>query len=711
MPVYLASDRLTRGVPFGGIGAGKIEILPSGVFNAITFQNNWSDPLTGGGSTVGILGYHLGIWVERRDGKTSSKNAALLQTERVLRIPTVQNIRYEGVFPKATLHYRTQSLGLEVSLEAFSPWIPGDIKNSSLPVVFFELSVKNVLKTPAKVGFILIGRNTSGEWCVGRRNEIRQDQRALHLEFSNEDPTPYDRRQGAVRFSFPKQGWELSFTESWNAVAKNFSFTPQNISLPAWDTFVKNGRLPNEHVDEAAPGENRELCGAVAATRRLRAWQTARFSFTAGWFFPKHIPWGHRYERFFKNVSEVSAYALKRQKALGGKVRRLHELVFSLPFPGWFNDALLATSAPFFASSWHTKDGDFAFYEAPQVCPLMGTLDVGFYGSIPLSYFFPELEFSQISQFAAAQRPDGYIPHDLGKNRLDLPSNGTTFYFWKDLNPKFILMVYRDFLWSGKNKRFLRFYPHMKKALRWTLQADTNGDGLPDHEGADQTFDLWDFRGANAYTSSLFLAALLACERMASVAEDPSFGDQCRGYYLRGRRSFETTLWNGNFFGDTCSLAQLNGQWYADLLGLGLIADRAKIQKALASILKLNGRPSRYGFVNSVLRNGRRDHSNPHAKNLWIGMNWAFISLCISRGLPLNDLLKPARKVWDNISKMQKSPWNQPDMVDAETGRYLFGDFYYRNMAIWAIPIAHALLNKRTAYLMKKIRTLGSRSS
>jgi len=38
------------------------------------------------------------------------------------------------------------------------------------------------------------------------------------------------------------------------------------------------------------------------------------------------------------------------------------------------------------------------------------------------------------------------------------------------------------------------------------MRTDTNDDYLPDNEGQDQTFDLWEFRGTNSYTSSIFLA-------------------------------------------------------------------------------------------------------------------------------------------------------------------------------------------------------------
>ncbi len=706
MPAYTAKDTVKSGVPFGGIGAGKMEILPNGLFNAFTFQNNWSDPIVGADGYPGILGYHFGISVEYgADGTPSGKKSFLLQTVPVLDIPIVRNIHYEGIFPRAALVYEEPDLGLEISLEVFSPWVPGDTKNSSLPAVFFNLKVKNTKDIPAHVGLIFIGRNTCGEWCVGRQNRVTDEKKALHLEFSNQDPSNLDARQGALRFSFVKNGWQMSFLESWNAVTKNFSFNSKNISLAGWDTFVREGALPKTKPRFTVQGENQELCGAIAARRVIVPKSEKALTFGASWYFPHH-PLGHQYQKWFKSAAHVSRCVLPRIEDFRAGVRRVEELVFSLPFPRWFNDALLTNLAPFFSSSWHVKDGRFAFYEAPVICPLMGTLDVGFYGSIPLSFFFPDLEISQITQFAKAQRPDGYIPHDLGKNRLDLASNGTTFHFWKDLNPKFILMVYRDFLWSGRGEFLTRLYPHVKKALLWSLKTDTDGDGLPNDEGADQTFDIWQFYGTNPYVSGIFLAALLATEKMARLTGDVSFVGKCRGYFLKGKESFEKELWNGKYFGETCMLSQLNGQWYADLLKLGPIVDPAKIKKAIGAILKINSQHSCFGMVNSVCGDGSLDTANDHSRNIWSGMNYAFASLCVSQGFPLADLLKELHKLWDNITRVQGSPWNQPDTIDSQTGRFVFGDSYYRNMAIWSIPIVFSMKDKKTADVLKALRTV-----
>ena len=188
--------------------------------------------------------------------------------------------------------------------------------------------------------------------------------------------------------------------------------------------------------------------------------------------------------------------------------------------------------------------------------------------------------------------------------------------------------------------------------------------------------------------------------------KDNAFAQKSDKAFVVGRQSFERELWNGEYFGDVCSLSQLNGQWYAYLLGLGPTLDPFKIKKSVQNIFKRNRGYSQFGMVNSTLVNRKLDHSNNHAANIWIGMNYAFLSLGIYEGLPLSDLLKEGYKVWDNVSRLQKSPWNLPDMINAKTGEYMFGDYYYRNMAIWSIPIAYAAQNKRTAAVLTALRNL-----
>ncbi len=707
MPTLSSKKECKSGVPLGGIGTGKLEILPNGLLSSFTLLNNWGEPIAGSDSYPGVLGYHFGVFEDAEEVAAKfSPRAFMLQTVPAGGAAAVESIEYKGSFASAQLDYRHPGLKTQIRLEAFTPWIPGDIKSTGMPVVFFRLRASNQQVHPVRLSFLFMGRNLSGSWCVGRRNQIEENDKRLGLNFLNTKAAWHDPRRGQMLWSFEKKGWRLSFVESWNAVTKNFHLGPDDISLAPWDIFSRTGKLPNLRSGVAAMGENREFCGAVAASSVLKKGEKKDLLFSLCWHFPGQ-PEGHYRKRWFSGVKKISSYAISRRASLERKTRIFQNLVFSLPFPEWFNDALLTNLAPFFSATRHLANGRFAFYEAPSVCPLMGTIDVGFYGSVPLAYFFPKLEQSQILQFAAAQSADGYIPHDLGKNRLDCPSSGTTFYEWKDLNPKFVLMSWRDYVWSGESAFLRKIYPHVKMAIAWSLAQDADGNGLPDHEGADQTFDLWDMRGVSPYTASLFLAALLAARQMARHLKDPRFEKECNRALLKGRDSFERELWTGRFFGkDFCALAQLNGQWYADLLGLGSIADDVKIRTAIRTIFVKNGRHSRFGMVNSVLPNGRLDTSNNHARNVWAGMNYAFLSLALMRGFALTNVLKEVGKIWNNTVYRQHSPWNQPDMVDSKTGRYLFGDAYYRNMAIWSIPMAYAKNNKKTAEILIRLKSI-----
>ena len=79
MPVFHSGKESLSGVPLGGIGAGKFELLPNGLFNSFTFLNNWSCPLNGRGEFPGVLGYHLGVFVEHDLGERLVRLIALIR--------------------------------------------------------------------------------------------------------------------------------------------------------------------------------------------------------------------------------------------------------------------------------------------------------------------------------------------------------------------------------------------------------------------------------------------------------------------------------------------------------------------------------------------------------------------------------------------------------------------------------------------------------
>lgn len=253
--------------------------------------------------------------------------------------------------------------------------------------------------------------------------------------------------------------------------------------------------------------------------------------------------------------------------------------------------------------------------------------------------------------------------------------------------------------------------------MEWEFSQDRDGNGLPDNEGKDQTYDLWDFYGTNSYSSSIFLASLVACMKMAKLMGDNRFYKRCKDCFEKGKISFEKELWNGSYYiagrskkqsYTACTAGQLNGQWYAHLLNLGYILPKEHVKKAVKTILDLNGKVSRFGIVNSVYPDGKIDDSSYHAENIWTGETYAVCALAVYEGF-VDEALDIARKTWENFVYKRHNVWSQPDVVFAKDGSLGDGELYVRNMSLWAVPFALARHEKRVKeFLLKLEPKLGS---
>ncbi len=703
MPKFTSKQKLKSGIPLGGIGAGKLEILPNGTLDFFTFLNNLDTPLTNSRKNkqaTGVLGFCFGLIVRSR-GQSFAK---LLQTVKVSNYQIIEAIDFEGNFPFARLNFKDKDLPIKVTLEAASPFIPRDAGNSSLPAATFKFNFENKTGEDVFVSLAVMARNISSYWVVGRKNIIRDSDKFLSLDLVSINPLSGDASSGTLTIAIPKNSdREISYLGEFNLQKRTFIFEKNKISLAAWDYLLEFGRLPNINSQEPVSSESFQLGSCLCAELKVGAGKTEEARVYFSWYFP-NCPEGHFYQNNFKNTAEVIGYLHDKKEKLFADSLRWQQKLNDTPLPLWLKDGLINNLYPFFSSSFWTKAGKFALLEAPGVCSLMGTLDVRFYGSIATMLFFPELEINEMRLFLKAQRQNGYVPHDLGHKRFDMPSNGTTPLLWKDLVPKFILMIYRDFLWFKQDKKFLEeFYPSAKNALEWILSTDKNGDFLPDNEGQDQTFDLWKFYGASSYVGSIFLASLLAMKKMAEISFDNQTQATCTEWFNRGRENFIKKLWNGKYFvcynngkdrSDASILGQLTGQWYAHLLGLDYIVPEELVKKAVKYLLAVNAKSSNFGAVNSMVSLRSRDSACLQSKNIWIGTNYAFASLAIYEGF-VNEALSLAEKVYKATMEKSLNPWNQPDMIDAESAECLFGDHYMRNLVIWAIPLALAQRNKK----------------
>lgn len=322
-----------------------------------------------------------------------------------------------------------------------------------------------------------------------------------------------------------------------------------------------------------------------------------------------------------------------------------------------------------FVEPYYVSDdvGRFLYLEGVEYI-MWCTYDVHFYASFALLNLFPKIELSIQREFAKAvlsedgrkvrflaegncgiRKVRGAVPHDLGTHDPWNEMNAYNIHDtsqWKDLNPKFVLQVYRDFAATGDMSFGVDVWPSVRAAMEYMEQFDRDKDGLIENDGfPDQTYDTWTVHGVSAYCGCLWIAALQAAAAMAFQIGDKEFAEICKAKFLKAKYAFEAKLWNGSYFSyDSGSSSnsrsiqadQLAGQWYTASSGLPNLFDDHKIRCALQKILDFNVlkiRGGRMGAVNGMHPNGKVDDTCMQSREIWTGVTYAVAATMILAGM------------------------------------------------------------------------------
>lgn len=311
--------------------------------------------------------------------------------------------------------------------------------------------------------------------------------------------------------------------------------------------------------------------------------------------------------------------------------------------------------------------GKFLYLEGIEYI-MWCTYDVHFYASFALLSLFPKIELSIQRDFAKAvlcedrrkvkflaegnsgiRKVRGAVPHDLGTHDPWSEMNAYNIHDtsrWKDLNPKFVLQVYRDFAATGDMSFGADVWPAVRAAMEYMDQFDRDGDCLIENDGfPDQTYDTWTVHGISAYCGCLWLAALQAAAAMANQLGDEAFARRCRSKFQKAKLAFEAKLWNGSYFNyDSGSSSnsksiqadQLAGQWYTASSRLPPLFEEGKINSALQKIYDFNVmkvKGGRIGAVNGMHPNGRVDETCMQSREIWTGVTYAAAATMLLAGM------------------------------------------------------------------------------
>jgi non-lysosomal glucosylceramidase len=658
---------------------------------------------------------------------------------------------YYALYPKSWFDYQSPNFPAHLTLEQFSPILPNNYRESSYPVAVYRWHAENPTNKTVTVSVLLSWTNMNGWFRTfthdfegtpnqGNHNDhfsevvpgVGKMQGVIfNRNRSGDKPNEWDGQMAIAAIDSP--GVEVSYQTTYNASGDGKA---------VWEPFSHDGRLANS--DKSWISEKEKLAGAIAVRFTLRPGETKEIPMVIAWDFPvvqfgQGREWHRKYTDFY-GVSGLNAWKIARDGLQHAAAWSEAIDSWQAPYvndeskPLWFRGMLfnelyaLSDGGTFWgreAGFATTKPAKFALLECFDYA-YYGTLDVRFYASLPLIKFWPDIDKQVIREFADTvphEWPDeglwvwktqlsgepvthkrkkiGAVPHDLG-----VPE-GDPFYAinepgwqdtndWKDLNSKFVLMVYRDYVLTGRtDKQFLReTWPAIKSSIQYLRQFDRGG-GVPENTGyPDQTYDDWVTRGVSSYCGGLWLAALRAGEETARILGETQTANEYHSLFQKGQKTYISQLWNGEFFRyDTSDEShndiqadQLAGQWYANLTGLGEIVPRQMQITAAHKIFDYN--VMKFGDGNMGAVNGMRADgsvvSNVEAREVWVGTTLGYAGMLKSVGMN-DEMWKTARGLYHVVYESKGYWFRTPEAWDI-TGNFRAG-MYMRPMGVWALEM------------------------
>ena len=618
----------------------------------------------------------------------------------------VERIDFDGKFPMCDLNYTDSALSCKLSLRAVSPFVPFNSNISSTPGFYMDFTAEN--PTDKDIELSLLGTlvpdfankdegninslhtigngyavhiepakksasHCCGDVCLsvsgdGNKSYITADYYRFLKEFIADSRLGVT--QASVLFGFRENGFlpntdigtkpeplpenltSLSDTEL-DALCEKFKKYPYVASILERILYCKpdflDSRenkiffLDNCYNRNKRRGEDFGGC-ALCSDVTLKPGEKKNIRFILSWYFPNLTAkdgeiLGHYYENLYKSSLDANRFLEEGYNSIFKSATTFSELLYETDLPSIYPDSWSSNLSPLIKCSVYHKNGNFGLWEGLGYCGLH-TTDITYHASFSLISLFPDLQKKQMKMGAQFQREDGRTHHSF-KPDMKCSDNG---YDRVDLNMQFVLMVLRDYLFTGDKDYLLSLWDNVKKAMDSTQLLDTDKDGLPDNDTKRNTYDAWNFSGTPVYISVLWLAALKAAMFIADRLGDKSRYDQWGSIFTNGKKALEEKLWNGEYYNlwrnndvtdESLMTDQLDGEWFLRTIGLEGIFPDERVRSVIEFIFK-NNFDKEQGLVNATVPENRwtsiDTYNNCQTIAVWTGIGYAFAALALAVG-------------------------------------------------------------------------------
>lgn len=688
--------------PIGGIGAGMFCMEGTGAISHMSIRNHpeiYNEPAMF--AAIEVKGLKNGVKVIEGPvpewkvfGRRGSGNGDAGATYG---LPRFTQAEFIARFPFGTVNLEDADLPLKVKITGWSPFIPTDEDNSSLPAGCLEYSFSNNSKQTINSVFSFNSKNflaTNREV----KNSINPTKNGFVLmqegtkekpDFESSFAIFTDNNDTIVDHCWFRGGWWDPVTMAWNDISQGVLNTrpPVEKDAPGASLFVpfslaagatKTVRLmfswytpiTTLHIGEVMKDEKKDCnpeTGCCAGPSDLGV-KTGKINSSSD-----YKPW---YSSKFNNINEVADNWRKNYSDLYKKTKLFSTSFYESTLPAEVIEAVAANLTIIkSATVLRQYDGRLWSWEGcgdDGGCCHGSCTHVWNYAQA-MPHLFPSLERSlRNTEFCENQDAEG---HQGFRANLPISPLKHDFYAAADGQLGGIMKVHRDWRISGDNEWLAKIYPMVKVSLDYCISTwDPRSKGIVE-EPHHNTYDI-EFWGPDGMCTSFYLGALSAIIQMGNfLKKDVS---KYQDLYNKGKEYIETTLYNGEYFIQKIEYKELNapnpataksfggdyspeaiallkkegpkyqygigclsdgilGAWIGRMCGMEDFIDSEKITSHLLAVHKYN------------LKKNLSEHANPQRPNYALGNEGGLLLCTWPKGGKLSLPFVYSDEVWTGI--------------------------------------------------------------
>ncbi len=688
--------------PVGGLGAGMFCLEGTGALSHMSIRNRpeiFHEPAMF--AALHVKGIEKGTKLLEGPvpewkffGQRGTGNGA---TGATYGLPRFNKAVFDTKFPFAHIQLTDSDLPLSVKLTGWSPFIPTEEDNSSMPIGALEYTFTNTGAKMLEAIFSYSSKNflESDEKAV---NKITATDKGFVLQQGGTADKPFlqsamavfsDHTETAVDHCWFRGGWWDPLTMAWNNIRDGIitATAPVDKSAPGATLYMPFHLHPgasttirvyfawytpesNIHIGEPMPDEKKDcdpVTGCCVSPKQLG-------------IVPQHEsdavnfkPW---YSSQFNSIDQVIEFWKSNYNELKRKTELFTNAFYASTLPAEVMEAVAANLTIIKSPTvLRQYDGRLWSWEGcgddGGCCHGSCTHVWNYAQAIP--HLFPALERSlRHTEFCESQNREG---HQTFRANAPISPAKHDFHAAADGQLGGIMKVYRDWRICGDDAWLAKMYPMVQRSIDYCIKTwDPRSKGVVE-EPHHNTYDI-EFWGPDGMMTSFYAGALKAISEMGKqLNKDVS---KYTELYEKSRHYLETKLYDGEYFiqdieykglnapdpakaqsyggeyseeaiamlhkegpkyqyGAGCLSDGVLGAWIANVCGLSDVIDPVKIKSHLKSVHKYN------------LKKDLSDHANPQRPSFAVGHEGGLLLCTWPKGGKLSLPFVYSDEVWTGI--------------------------------------------------------------